>query len=337
QPSLSLSPAEFQELLSSFNEQCAGGGFQDPVLQNGLFTMTAGQVGMVTCVLDHILSKIRNQPLEQGLVDKTARESLYNALGNQRSFINLDEFTQYRDVLEAVLSGGDIWSEKTLVMANRLVRVGLMVDQGSSRFSFASPLHENFYLVQVYRGSVNYIKDNWYDFDTFIKLSIQRMSSCCCTSWMPQWMSTVAPAVSNSSNAFTQVFGSKGYMDFWISLGPEAGWGIELLCDGDRANEHANVLARARGPGARGGPPAAPTGASGEPVEGGGEDLTPRLAHRIIASLSQQHSWKAGTWRFDGRKNLFFPDELIPREARTWQVKLAARAGDRSEREKIFE
>jgi hypothetical protein len=44
----------------------------------------------------------------------------------------------------------------------------------------------------------------------------------------------------------SQVFGSSGCIDFWITLGqsttedrPDVGWGAELLRDGDEAEEHA--------------------------------------------------------------------------------------------------
>ncbi|KXZ43782.1 hypothetical protein GPECTOR_80g142 [Gonium pectorale] len=77
-------------------------------------------------------------------------------------------------------------------------------------------------------------------------------------------------------------------------------------------------------------PPAAPTGPDVH-GEGGGEDLPPRLAHRIMMTLAQQHGWKAGAWRFDRPQ-----EPLIPREVRDWTVKLAARAGEKSEREKVF-
>jgi hypothetical protein len=35
-----------------------------------------------------------------------------------------------------------------------------------------------------------------------------------------------------------QVFGSSGYVDFWIGLSETTGWAIELLRDGDRRREH---------------------------------------------------------------------------------------------------
>ena len=41
-----------------------------------------------------------------------------------------------------------------------------------------------------------------------------------------------------------QVFGSKGFVDFWVSLSPTTGWAIELLRNGDRSTEHAARFAK---------------------------------------------------------------------------------------------
>ena len=66
------------------------------------------------------------------------------------------------------------------------------------------------------------------------------------------------------------------------------------------------------GGGRRGEPPPADPAAAGPDVhgEGGGEDLPPRLAHRVLLTLASQQKWKTGAWRYDGRKNLFFPGEV---------------------------
>ncbi len=40
-----------------------------------------------------------------------------------------------------------------------------------------------------------------------------------------------------------QVFGTSGRVDFYISLSDDTGWAIELLRDGDRAQEHATRFA----------------------------------------------------------------------------------------------
>ncbi|PNW83955.1 hypothetical protein CHLRE_04g214250v5 [Chlamydomonas reinhardtii] len=85
----------------------------------------------------------------------------------------------------------------------------------------------------------------------------------------------------------------------------------------------------------------APASATGD-VPGGAaaaaaaEDLPPRLAHRVMAAAAAAHGWPAGAWRFDGRKNLFLPGELLPREVREWPVTLKPREGDKSERDKGF-
>ena len=36
-----------------------------------------------------------------------------------------------------------------------------------------------------------------------------------------------------------QVFGSRGFLDFWISISSTTGWAIELLRNGDRSAQHA--------------------------------------------------------------------------------------------------
>ncbi|KAG2434383.1 hypothetical protein HYH02_012396 [Chlamydomonas schloesseri] len=76
--------------------------------------------------------------------------------------------------------------------------------------------------------------------------------------------------------------------------------------------------------------------ASGGGGDAGGEDLPPRLAHRVMAAAAAAHGWPAGAWRYDGRKNLYLPGQALPREAREWPVTLPAREGDRSDKGKGF-
>lgn len=46
------------------------------------------------------------------------------------------------------------------------------------------------------------------------------------------------------------------------------------------------------------------------------QDLPPRLAHRIMATAASQHKWPVGSWRFDGRKNLFLPGQVCQQHIR---------------------
>ncbi|KXZ48098.1 hypothetical protein GPECTOR_30g193 [Gonium pectorale] len=120
--------------------------------------------------------------------DILSSEALYDALGDQRSFLDLAAVVHYRGVLAAVLAvGGNALPEEMAQEARQLARVGLLVDEGSGRFSFASPLHDQYYLVRV--------------------------------------------------------FGKSGYLDVWVRLPSGDGWGIELLCDCDNADEQAERFA----------------------------------------------------------------------------------------------
>ncbi|EFJ46882.1 hypothetical protein VOLCADRAFT_92638 [Volvox carteri f. nagariensis] len=52
--------------------------------------------------------------------------------------------------------------------------------------------------------------------------------------------------------------------------------------------------------------------AAGHADEANREDLPPRLAFRIMSQLARDERWPAAAWAFDGRKNLFVPEELLP-------------------------
>ncbi|EFJ46144.1 Argonaute-like protein [Volvox carteri f. nagariensis] len=87
--------------------------------------------------------------------------------------------------------------------------------------------------------------------------------------------------------------------------------------------------------GGRGGRGVAPEPAGPE-AAAEGEDLPPRLAHRVLKAAATQYKWPDGAWRFDGRKNLYLPGQGIPPEVREWKVTLPPREGDRGDKTKSF-
>ncbi|GIL75720.1 hypothetical protein Vretifemale_5434, partial [Volvox reticuliferus] len=126
---------------------------------------------------------------------------------------------------------------------------------------------------------------------------------------------------------------------------------LQMLPSFPRVAYHYDVSIKSADPpsGGRGGSargvrayPAAPVAAmaamtiSGEPAASEGEDLPPRLAHRILITCAKDNKWPQGAWRYDGRKNLFFPSQGIPPEVRDWKVSVPPRQGDRNDRPKNY-
>ena len=46
------------------------------------------------------------------------------------------------------------------------------------------------------------------------------------------------------------------------------------------------------------------------------------LRRLVVAQLAKDQKWRPGQWAFDGRKNIYSPDQFLPKEERSYQVKL---------------
>jgi len=40
----------------------------------------------------------------------------------------------------------------------------------------------------------------------------------------------------------------------------------------------------------------------------------------VVAQLAKDQKWRPGQWAFDGRKNIYSPDQFLPKEERSYQV-----------------
>eukprot|EP00197_Chlamydomonas_leiostraca_P005347 CAMPEP_0202861592 /NCGR_PEP_ID=MMETSP1391-20130828/2940_1 /ASSEMBLY_ACC=CAM_ASM_000867 /TAXON_ID=1034604 /ORGANISM="Chlamydomonas leiostraca, Strain SAG 11-49" /LENGTH=633 /DNA_ID=CAMNT_0049541007 /DNA_START=188 /DNA_END=2089 /DNA_ORIENTATION=+ len=265
QPSLSLTLDEYEELLSSFNAVAGSGGLHDPQLRAYLFEVTAGQVGLITAVLDMVLNKVRKSTQATGLVDTVTRHVLtswgmYASLASVRSILATGTLHQYIDVFEPLLRGERV-PEGFVATARRLARNGWLLEAPDSGFAFISPLHQHYYLAQVSYSQASCVEDCSHDFDRFIVQCVQRMSA-------GQLLKSLSRGVGAKSRIYERhlqmewyksavshlpsgmrvapdvgaVFGSPGRVDFWVSFSeeePERGWAVELLCSGAAAAEHA--------------------------------------------------------------------------------------------------
>uniref|UniRef100_A0A7S0RE04 Uncharacterized protein n=1 Tax=Chlamydomonas leiostraca TaxID=1034604 RepID=A0A7S0RE04_9CHLO len=265
QPSLSLTLDEYEELLSSFNAVAGSGGLHDPQLRAYLFEVTAGQVGLITAVLDMVLNKVRKSTQATGLVDTVTRHVLtswgmYASLASVRSILATGTLHQYIDVFEPLLRGERV-PEGFVATARRLARNGWLLEAPDSGFAFISPLHQHYYLAQVSYSQASCVEDCSHDFDRFIVQCVQRMSA-------GQLLKSLSRGVGAKSRIYERhlqmewyksaisylpsgtrvapdvgaVFGSSGRVDFWVSFSEdevERGWAVELLCSGAAAAEHA--------------------------------------------------------------------------------------------------
>jgi hypothetical protein len=102
---------------------------------------------------------------------------LYNALGEHRSFISVARLSDARELLERLLRGQNELSAGSplLEQAQQLTRQGYLVSLAPQKFSFPSPLHMQYCLVQLYRGQTSSVPDTKDGFCQFLESSIMCM------------------------------------------------------------------------------------------------------------------------------------------------------------------
>ena len=73
---------------------------------------------------------------------------MFRCLGDQRSFIGLDNLARLSDLLSSLVEG-KIMGQDDKVLAEELVRRGLLLKADDGSYAFISPLHMHYYVLQV--------------------------------------------------------------------------------------------------------------------------------------------------------------------------------------------
>ena len=71
---------------------------------------------------------------------------MFRCLGDQRSFIGLDNLARFSDLLSSLVEGKVIGQDDK---AEELVRRGLLLKADDGSYAFISPLHMHYYVLQV--------------------------------------------------------------------------------------------------------------------------------------------------------------------------------------------
>jgi hypothetical protein len=104
---------------------------------------------------------------------------LYYKLADSRSFLTGGEMLRYAGLLVHVLEGGSLSGVHSTMSADaeRLQRKGMLQIGMNKAVSFHSPLHLQYYLVELYQSQVMRVTDCSKCFESFLKQSIMRMSA----------------------------------------------------------------------------------------------------------------------------------------------------------------
>ena len=74
---------------------------------------------------------------------------LFEALGQQRSYISMSNLADYSHILMPLVEGERLATPELRSAATRLVRKGLLLGAPDNTFTFISPLHARYYLIQA--------------------------------------------------------------------------------------------------------------------------------------------------------------------------------------------
>ncbi|RIB30187.1 hypothetical protein C2G38_2136492 [Gigaspora rosea] len=277
---LLLTKEEFKLLVENYVQIRILGGslmFNIPeAIADAIFCLTNGHPGLCRFILDSLHARYKNGALTVEMLRYLASPNLtYNVATGSRAFYWIDnwnptseeaEFIRNKLLINRDESSFSVGHESYLVAKN-LVRIGLFT-MDSGRVQFTAPIIRIVLCHRLFTSSN--LKLYTTDFDEFLIRSIERMrpsklsnllgrgwSENCKTvqtgaksdscfferSWQMEWYhsaTSVVPMNTLISADVGPVFGSAGFLDFYVN--GEFCWGIELIREGDRLKEHAELF-----------------------------------------------------------------------------------------------
>jgi len=145
----------------------------------------------------------------------------------------------------------DTNSEEMQKALHRLTRSGLVTYSGRSRLQFAAPVIRVIMGQRLYTSRLH-LGTSSGDFEAFLSTSIERMRPSKLRqslsrgtgrlyerAWQSEWMmaaSSVIPVGHTISPDVGKLFGSSGFLDFYVNGG--LNWGVEMMSEGRKKSEH---------------------------------------------------------------------------------------------------
>ncbi|KAF0413854.1 crinkler family protein [Gigaspora margarita] len=274
---LLLTKKEFKFLVENYVQIRVFGGssmFNIPeAIADAIFCLTNGHPGLCRFILDSLHTRYKNGALTVEMLRYLASSNLTNNVAtDSRAFYWIDNwnptseeagFIRNKLLINRDESSFSVNYESNLVAKN-FVRTGLFA-MDSGQIQFNAPIMRIVLCHRLFTYSG--LKLCTTDFDEFLIRSIERMrpsklsnslgrgwSENCKTvqtgaksdsrlferSWQMEWYhsaTSVVPMNTSISADVGPVFGSAGFLDFYVN--GEICWGIELIREGDRLKEHA--------------------------------------------------------------------------------------------------
>ncbi|CAG8596882.1 1962_t:CDS:2 [Dentiscutata erythropus] len=235
-------------------------------VQKAIFNITGGHPGLYR----FILTALRNQFHENGrtadMLRFLASSSLWDCiLGNARAFHWICDWSITKEESEFIRRKILYYQNNVPFSADyavspvvkKFIKIGLFSTIGpNEQIQFTAPIMRVILSHYLFTAPLNFESLPARTFDEFLLRTIERMnpdnlrqllgkgcdndSYLYERSWQMEWYRTavsVVPAGTSISADVGAVFGSVGFLDFYIN--GELCWGVELTREGNRLNEHA--------------------------------------------------------------------------------------------------
>ncbi|KAF8430341.1 hypothetical protein EV426DRAFT_708519 [Tirmania nivea] len=263
---LRLRRDEFNQLLERFVEHrhtIGSPNFEIPQsVQDAIFSLTGGHAGLCRTTLRYLRHNYRDGPAATVtmLRDLTSADFKIN-LTKTRAFHwiqNWNPSPTETELLRRILLLCDAESCVSVDLiadpaTYNFVRSGIltMVD---NKFQFSAPIMRMILIHRLFTAPGGSLRSESISFQEFLIRTIERMDpSMLQTSlglrqtsrllertWQMGWYkaaTTAVPLHATVSADVGAIFGSVGYLDFYVN--GDLNWGIELLREGDRMKQHA--------------------------------------------------------------------------------------------------
>ncbi|CAG8554230.1 3495_t:CDS:1 [Acaulospora colombiana] len=232
-------------------------------IEDAIFRLTNGHPGLCRFILDSLHTRFKDGASTVEMMRYIASPSLGNNItSGSRAFYWIDkwnptpeeaEFIRNKLLINRVGSSFPVNYESDAI-AKSFVRIGLFA-MDSGKIQFTAPIMRIVLSYHLFTSSG--LKSYTTNFDEFLLRAIERMrpsrlyrslgrgrsesdSRLFERSWQMEWYhsaTSVVPADTLISADVGPVFGSAGFLDFYIN--GEVCWGIELTREGERLKEHA--------------------------------------------------------------------------------------------------
>ncbi|CAG8518293.1 3254_t:CDS:2 [Funneliformis caledonium] len=267
---LLLTRNELKNLVMNYSQIRAISGspkFKIPeVIENAIFRLTNGHAGLCRIILDSLHNHFKNGPLALEMLRHLASTNLKNYLYSESRALcwianwdmSANDSELIRDMIYTTRNGITSNFEFENPIIKNFLKIGLLVkDVNSTQPKFTAPILLIILSHHMIDSNLKSLQRDptSQDFNEFLIRSIERMSQHILlesygrgvnsrlyeAGWQNEWYRSavsVVPIGTSISANVGYVFGSDGYLDYYVN--GEICWGIELTREGNRLAEHAN-------------------------------------------------------------------------------------------------